>query len=302
MNLVCYICRIMKEVIRGRTFQFMAYGLAIGIAGMTYYFYPEDWDLWFKILIADITATLVIFIFSRVFSNSSFYDPYWSIQPIVIALFLGYLALQLTQFSRLGIRQVLVIIFVSIWGLRLTFNFFRTWRGLNFQDWRYDDLQEKHKGRYWIVSFLGIHMLPTVLVFMGCLPMLAVYIEPKVGLNILDIFASLIVIMAILTEAIADEQLHRYKLNNPPKDTIFSEGLWSMMRHPNYLGELLFWWGIYLLGLSANSSYWWTIIGPISITVLFLWVSIPMIDNRMLASRPAYREHMKRLRAIIPKF
>jgi steroid 5-alpha reductase family enzyme len=63
-----------------------------------------------------------------------------------------------------------------------------------------------------------------------------------------------------------------------------------------------FWWGLFLFGFSANTSYWWTIIGPISMTVMFHLASIPMLDQRSLQRRPGYAEHMRRVNAVLPWF
>jgi steroid 5-alpha reductase family enzyme len=77
-------------------------------------------------------------------------------------------------------------------------------------------------------------------------------------------------------------------------------GLWSLSRHPNYLGEILFWWGLYLFALSANPSLWWVIAGPAVITLMFLFISIPMIEKRMLIRKVNYKEYQKRVSMLIP--
>jgi steroid 5-alpha reductase family enzyme len=79
-----------------------------------------------------------------------------------------------------------------------------------------------------------------------------------------------------------------------------NKGLWRYSRHPNYFGEVSFWWGLYFFGLAANASYWWTIAGPIAITLLFLFISIPMMDKRSKERRPEYAEHMKKISALVP--
>ena len=79
-------------------------------------------------------------------------------------------------------------------------------------------------------------------------------------------------------------------------------GLWAYSRHPNYFGEIMFWWGLFIFALAADSCYWWTIAGPLVITILFLFISIPMMDKRSLGRRPGYEEHMERVSALIPWF
>ena len=78
-------------------------------------------------------------------------------------------------------------------------------------------------------------------------------------------------------------------------------GLWAWCRHPNYLGEMGFWWGLWLLGIAADAGVWWTVVGPISITLLFVGISIPMIDRRHVARRPGYAEHMRAVPSLLPR-
>ena len=105
---------------------------------------------------------------------------------------------------------------------------------------------------------------------------------------------------AIWIEAISDAQLRGFRNTNPPAGTILKSGLWAYSRHPNYFGEILFWWGLYLFGLAAEPTMWWTIIGPSAITLLFVFISVPMIDKRSLVRRPGYTEHMMTTSAIVP--
>lgn len=277
--------------------QLIAYTLAIVAAVIVYQQLPEM-HIVYKFLIANVAATLIIFVFSRLSGNSSFYDPYWSLQPIVILYFLYRI---FSSPSDLSIRELLVSGIVLFWGLRLTFNFLRGWKGLSEQDWRYDDLNKKHGKNYWWVSFSGIHMFPTLLVFAGCLSLFAIFYPPVQSFGILDIIAAFIGVLAVLIEAIADQQLHRFKKTNKTPGKTFKSGLWSKVRHPNYLGEIGFWWSLYLFGLSANPAYWWSIIGPLSITLLFVYISIPMIDERMRSKRSDYNQHMEETPALIPK-
>jgi steroid 5-alpha reductase family enzyme len=77
--------------------------------------------------------------------------------------------------------------------------------------------------------------------------------------------------------------------------------LWARCRHPNYLGEISFWWGLYLFGLAGDRHAWaWTLVGPLWITIMFATISIPLIDRRSLARRPGYAEHIRRIPALLP--
>jgi steroid 5-alpha reductase family enzyme len=245
--------------------------------------------------LADGAATIVVFAFSLALDNSSVYDPYWSVAPVPIVLFW-----LLRQGSTVGARQVLVILLVAAWAARLTYNWIRRWRGLADEDWRYADYRTLGAG-YWPVSFLGFHLMPTVLVFFGCLPLLpALAGTGNARLGILDLAAFLVTAGAILVEAAADRQLRRFLGSRRQPGQTLDTGLWALSRHPNYFGEVSFWWGLWLFGLAAAPSRWWTIAGPLAITALFLFVSIPMMDRRMLARHPGYAAHMTARSAFIP--
>lgn len=258
-----------------------------------------DLSLLWSVLIGDIAATIALFLFSYAFNNSSFYDPYWSVQPIVIAAILAYYG---WDSGADLIRILIMLLLVTFWGVRLTYNWARGWQGLRHQDWRYVDLQEKHGFWYWPVSFLGIHLMPTVLVFLGCLALFPTFTMEGYPLNFLDILAGVWTLAAIFIELTADEQLRRFVLSNKenPKRQTLQSGLWAHSRHPNYFGEAAFWWGLYLFALAARPDYWWVVAGPLSITLLFHFISIPMIEKRMIARRSDYAELIKRIPRWIP--
>lgn len=247
---------------------------------------------------ADVAATVTIFLFSFSFSNSSFYDPYWSVAPIPIAI---YWATDAANLHVNETRTLLAGLLLTAWAVRLTFNWWRGWRGLDHEDWRYIDLAEKTGPFYWIVSFLGIHLFPTIQVFLGCIALFPVLARSNAPLGWLDLVATLITAGAIALEATADRQLHRFRESKPAPEAILSTGLWGRCRHPNYLGENLFWWGLWLFAMAADTMYWWTIIGPLMIGLMFRFVSLPMIENRMLEKRPAYAELQLRIPILIPR-
>lgn len=247
---------------------------------------------------ADVAATVAVFAFSVAFGNSSFYDAYWSVAPIAIVF---YWALGAAPDVN-HLRQVVAIGFVCLWGARLTYNWARGWGGLTHEDWRYVDLRSRTGAAYWVVSFIGLHMMPTLQVFLGCLslyPAIAVGTRP---FGALDWLGVAVTGGAIWIEARADKELLRFRRAKPPADAILSSGVWAYSRHPNYFGEMSFWWGLYLFGLAAAPSYWWTIVGPIAITLLFRFASLPLIETRMLQRRPGFAAHQQRVSMVVPWF
>jgi steroid 5-alpha reductase family enzyme len=255
----------------------------------------------FVAFIADLVATVVVFAFSMVFDNSSIYDPYWSVVPPLIALYwltAGGLP------ERVPVRSLLLLVLVVLWASRLTFNWVRRWNGIRHEDWRYRDFRERYKSLYWPVSFFGIHLFPTLIVFLGCLslyPVIAVPPDSLRSFGLIDIIAAAVTLVAIVLETTADRQLHAYRQSSPGPEQILSEGLWARCRHPNYLGEVLFWWGLYLFCLAASPTHWWFILGPAAMTTLFFGISVPMMDRHLLARKSGYAEHMQRVPALLPR-
>ena len=276
----------------------VAYLLALAVALAVAYLLRGQHVL-LVALAADVAATLVIFAFSVRFDNSSFYDPYWSVAPLPIAIYFA----QRAATGAPPLRQLLFLGLLALWGARLTWNWWRGWRGLDHEDWRYVDLRQRHGRAYWLVSLTGIHLMPTLLVFGGLLPAWAALAGPGRPLGWLDAVVALVLLTAILIEGVADQQLRAFRRRSDRRpEEILDSGLWATSRHPNYFGELLFWWGLFLLGLAAAPAAWWTGAGALGMTGLFVFISIPLIDRRMLARRPAYGERMRRVSALIPRY
>lgn len=254
--------------------------------------HPIEVALW-----ADVAATLAIFAFSFAFGNSSFYDAYWSVAPPLVALWFT-----LAPGSQ-GVpgRRALVLAVVALWALRLTANWARGWSGLDHEDWRYVDLRQKSgRAGYWLVSLFGLHGMPTLIVFAGLLPLWPALATGARALGWLDALAAAVGLAGVALEWFADEALRRFRRSKPPPDAILASGLWAWSRHPNYLGEMLFWLSLALFSLAAAGFVWWAWLGVAAITAMFLATSIPMKEARMLERRPAYAERQRRVSLLIP--
>ncbi len=248
---------------------------------------------------ADLVATAVVFAFSRAYDNSSVYDAYWSVAPPAIG---AYFLLRAPEDAN-ALRQVLCLSLCTFWGIRLTYNWARGWPGLHHEDWRYVMIREKTGRFYWPASFFGIHLFPTVQVYAGCLAMYAALTSTR-PFGALDVVAAAVTTLAIAIETIADEQLRAFA-RRPGKEAgaVMMEGLWATSRHPNYFGEVAFWWGLFLFALAASpADAAWTVVGAVTITLMFVFVSIPMIEKRQLARKPAFREHIETTSMLVPWF
>jgi steroid 5-alpha reductase family enzyme len=245
--------------------------------------------------LADVAATLVVFAFSVGHDNSSVYDPYWSLAPIPIAIFWTGLNPDWPEW-----RQCLALLLLVAWGIRLTANWVARWRGLQDEDFRYREIRERSGRWYWPASFLSIHLMPTAWVFLAMLPLYPALARPAPALGWLDAAAVAVTALAIACEAVADFQLRRFLRTRADAEAVLDTGLWATSRHPNYFGEVLFWWGVFLFGLASGPGWAWTAVGPLSITLLFVLVSVPWMDRRMLSRHPGWAAHLQRTSALIP--
>jgi len=273
----------------------IAYLTAILGAWISMQFFPDQ-ELWVKIAIGDFIATVIIFIFSLILKNSSMYDPYWSVIPIVILIYL----LMLVGMPEINLRIALVSVVVIYWGVRLTLNWLKTWPGLRHEDWRYIKLSNDTGAMRWPVSFLGIHLFPTILVFLGCLPLIPIVFSDA-PLQWTDFLGLIISLSAIEIERRSDNQLRKFK-ENPDQGKVCETGFWKYSRHPNYFGEISFWGGIFIMALGLNFSenliYG---IGFLSMIILFVFISIPMMERRQI-QKEGYIDYRKQVYMLVPWF
>lgn len=274
----------------------ISYVLAFGAGAAWFAWGPETAWLWLDGLIANLIATLVLFAASRVHHNSSFYDPFWSVLPPL---------LMLSWWIESGTpandpRSRLVMAVILFWAIRLTGNWIYAFPGLHHEDWRYPMLRDKAGKAEAVVDLIGIHIFPTVQVFLGMLPVYVVVTRPGRDLGWLDALAVLIGVGAVVLEFVADLQMHRFIRTRQPGQ-VMDQGLWSWSRHPNYFGELSFWLSLAVFGLAAAPDVWWVFVGAAAMYAMFQGASIPMMEQRSLERRPSYADVIARVPRFVPR-
>lgn len=246
------------------------------------------------LLIADVVATIVVWAFGLLYENVSVYDPYWSVfPPIAFLLWAFYTGVW-------SLPVILLLVATWYWGWRLTRNWAITFKGIGHEDWRYTKYRSLHPALFHLINFFGLNMVPTLVVFAAMLPGLKIY-----ELNALNITPSLvgrvgvgfvICLSSATIQLIADKQSHDFRAAHPGE--VCNVGLWKHGRHPNYFGEIQFWWGIWIMYAALN-GFDWFILGPIAMTALFLGISIPLMEQRQLANKPGYAAYRKQTRILI---
>ena len=254
---------------------------------------PDSIHIIFKLLIANVVATVVIWLFSIMFNTASIYDPYWSVQTPVI-----YLSL-LIYTGNYNMGNVLLFVLILLWAIRLTGNFIITFGDIKYCDWRYTELKEKTGKLYQFVNLFGIQMMPTLLVFYASTPAF-MYIINGYDFNAFNLFGYFLIIFGILLELTSDINIHKFKKIRTSRSEIINVGLWKYSRHPNYLGEILIWYGILLVFILNDFTYWYLIFGAVLINMLFLFISIPLAEKRLMTYKDGYSEYKNRTRRLIP--
>ncbi len=284
----------------------LTYIVAIGAAVGILFGLPSSMHILLSTFIADIVATLVIYIISSIFKNTSLYDPYWSVIPIIIA-FYWIISAVLDPVVGFKTTHIWILIVVGVWGVRLTYNWARGWKGLHHEDWRYANFRRNKPKLFWFINLTGLQLMPTLVVYAGCLSLYPAIVSPTLEtMNIFFWLGLIICIAAIVIEAVADEHLKIFS-DKKEKGELLTKGLWAYSRHPNYLGEISFWYGLYFFSLAASQTsndwfYWWTVFGPVIVTILFLAISIPMIEKKMMEKYPTYKIYKKKVPILIPGF
>ena len=268
---------------------FLMYAVAV-VAGILVYDWAEARmpEIW-AVLVADVAMTVIIWLDGLLYENVSVYDPYWSIIPPVVftlaAFYKGCFTLPV----------ILLLVAVWCWGIRLTGNWAWTFKGLGHEDWRYTRYREKLSPfLFHVTNFFGLNLMPTLLVFACMLPGFGLF--DGVDATWLTWVGFALCLAATGIELFADIQSHRFRAAHPGQ--VCDAGLWKHGRHPNYFGEIMMWWGVWVMYASLNGVDW-LMLAPFAMTYLFLFVSIPMMERRQLATKPGYAEYRKNTRLFI---
>jgi steroid 5-alpha reductase family enzyme len=273
----------------------VAYVVAIAVGAAWLEWGVHTGELLLDTLIADLLATLVIFGFSRAYGNSSFYDAYWSVVPPVLLCY---------WWSQSGLQRLrcwLIAGVVLLWAIRLTANWLYSFPGLHHEDWRYPMFREKAGRWEFAVDLVTIHLIPTLLVFAGMLPVYAAVTWPGADIGWLTYLATVVGLAAVALELAADGQMHRFVRSKADGEAM-DRGLWSWSRHPNYFGEFSFWVALALFGVAVSpSDAWWLCLGALGMLGMFLGGSIPMMETRSLERRPSYQDVIGRVSRFVPR-
>lgn len=299
-----------------------ATGLIISIIAfpvILYYFgdFPGigEWVMMKKLLWVCLFSILLTFITSELTRNYSQVDKLWSLLPI---LYVWLVAFETHWNTRLGIMSILV----TIWGIRLTWNFalkgayrWKFWEGEEDYRWKVlrsrPEFQKPWKWR--LFNLLFICGYQSILILMFCLPAVVAMQKKETPLNGMDILIALSMLGFILMEAIADRQQWNYQKAkrvwlSSGKVTpmiyqrgFLQEGLWAHSRHPNYFAEQAIWFCFYLFSVSSGGNWInWSLTGCLLLILLFQG-SANFSEEISAGKYPEYNTYQQQVPKFIPR-
>lgn len=265
-----------------------------------------------QLVIIYLAAALLCFIVSSVSNNHSQVDKLWSLLPLVYTWVIG-------MKSGMEPRLIFMAIVVSVWGLRLSFNFSRRggyslkfWSGK--EDYRWPVLKSRPEfaaqWKWALFNLLFISLYQLGLVLLITLPVLKSMGGKPISWT--DYLLAGLVLVFVVIETIADQQQWNYhkeknqlKANGAPLPEKYQKGfvdsgLWGVVRHPNYAAEQAIWIVIYFFSVSATGIWLnWSIIGAILLVLLF-WGSSNFSESISEGKYPEYEEYKKRVPRLVP--
>lgn len=235
----------------------------------------------------------VLFLLAQKKKDNSIVDIFWGI---------GFCLLAFNSFlwnEDYDMRKTITLILVFIWGIRLSVHIYNRNKNLP-EDFRYQEWRKKWGKQQAINAYFRVFLLQGFFMFIIALPILHISNFSQSPINLIDVVGIIVWLIGFCFEAIADHQKKQFKSNPENKEKIMQSGLWSISRHPNYFGEILIWWGLWLISLSC-ARWYFSILSPLVITWLIIYVSgIPLLEAKYKNNK-AFEEYKKIVPKIIPK-
>ena len=249
-------------------------------------------NMWLDLIIL-LGLNFVLYLHSLLVKNTFMVDFIWSGWPPILT-YVIFLRLTSEETSQLSLPRLITLFpLIMVWGFRLTHNFLSR-GGVGHEDWRYADMRVKFGKHFWWISLFSVYWGQTAFLW---LPMLSIYggVMNTQSYNSWDIVATLTCLAGIGLETFTDMSMNNFinlKKQKKTDKVILDTGLWALSRHPNYLGEICFWWGIYFFGVGYAEK--WIIAGPLAITGLFFGVSVKLMEDRQEENKGEVFRNYKR--------
>lgn len=233
---------------------------------------------------------------SLLLKNAAIADTLWGLGFVLVAW--------LTFFQADGFfqRKLLLALLVTIWGLRLFVHIATRSRGKG-EDPRYAAWRAKYGQRFWLVSLYKVFLVQALFLWVIAIGVQYGQVaETPARLTWLDAAGLVLWLAGILIEGVADYQLRRFLSDPENRGRVMDRGLWRYSRHPNYFGETLVWWGIFVIVVSAPWGFL-TIVSPVVITYTLLRLTgVTLMEETEFSDNPEYQAYIRRTSAFVPWF
>lgn len=246
-------------------------------------------------LLLILALTFLLWLVSLALRDASIVDIFWGCGFVIVAWYDWF---TVTGYAP---RRLLLTVLVTIWGLRLALYLFRRNAGRG-EDFRYQAMRKRI--RYFaFVSLFIVFLAQGVLIWLISLPIQIAQSAPTPAhLTWLDYLGATLWLTGLTFEAVGDWQLARFKADPANKGKVMERGLWRYTRHPNYFGDALLWWGLFLIALAVPHG-WLTVISPLVMTLLLLKISgVALLEKSLSKAKPDYAAYARRTSAFIPWF
>ena len=236
----------------------------------------------------------LLWLVSLALKDASIVDTFWGVGFTIIA----WICFAITD--GYAPRKLIIAVLVTIWGLRLATHIFRR-NHAKGEDFRYRRMRARYQERFAIVSLFTVFGLQGLLMWVVSLPIQAAQVSPVPDrLTLLDVAGVAIWVVGFVFEAVGDYQLMRFKADPNNAGKVMGRGLWAYTRHPNYFGDAVLWWGLFLIALATPGSLW-TMIGPAIMTFLLMKVSgVALLEKSLVKTKPEYQDYIRRTSAFFP--
>ena len=238
----------------------------------------------------------LLWLISIIIKNVSIVDIFWGLGFVLTA---GFYFLKT---DGTGIRKIILMVLVAVWGLRLSI--YIAWRNLGKgEDFRYKQFRKNYgEKRYWWISFFQTFLLQGVLMWLISAPLLgAQFYGHNKPFALFDIIGIIFWIVGFSFEAGGDYQLARFRSDPLNKGKVLDKGFWRYTRHPNYFGDSSVWWGYGFICIAAGSYLPAT--GSLLMTALIIKVSgVALLEKSLKEQKPQYKEYIEKTSAFLPWF
>ncbi|RUL84638.1 DUF1295 domain-containing protein [Tautonia sociabilis] len=240
-----------------------------------------------------VTTALMflLWLVSITLRDASIVDVFWGLGFVVIAWLSFFLTGESTS------RKMLLVLLVSIWGLRLSVYLARRKFGTP-EDSRYQAMRASIGPQFWVVSLFLVFGLQAIIMNFVALPVMAGQLDTS-PIGFWNLLGVALWTVGFLFEAVGDYQLARFKADPNNRRKVLDRGLWRYTRHPNYFGDFLVWWGIFFAAQGQGS--WWTAIGPLLMSILLIRVSgVTLLERSLKHNKEGYADYIARTSAFFP--